>query len=249
MTRPVGLPSEKNHTRWSAASQPPLTWLLAKPIAVSYSQSNDSMVLYHSCSAPRPWSGSTGEMISSRAEVCRVHVLSWSGNNTRELCCILRSCRLYSQTNCSLYCTLDCCCYSCYSFRFSFLSHSFTVSTYARSLTLARPLTPYAHTPHTPPYSWNVLRHSYNNSNCRCWGPIDRTWTPSSVTEVACVEVFWISSELRWQRSHCRQKNSHSLDDLENRDTPNSSAFSRAQVEGRPAERTLRFKFIIRFSF
>ena len=28
------------------------------------------MVLHHSCSAPGPWSGSTGEMISSRAEVC-----------------------------------------------------------------------------------------------------------------------------------------------------------------------------------
>ena len=84
------------------------------------------MVLHDSCSAPGPWSGSTGEMISSR-----------SGNNTRELCCIWRSRRLYSQPNCSLYCTLYCCRYYCYSFRFSFLSHSFTVRTYARSLTMA----------------------------------------------------------------------------------------------------------------
>ena len=33
-------------------------------------------------------------------------VLSWSGNNTRELCCIWRSRHLYSQPNCSLYCAL-----------------------------------------------------------------------------------------------------------------------------------------------
>ena len=85
------------------------------------------MVLHDSCSAPGPWSGSTGEMISSR-----------SGNNTRELCCIWRSRRLYSQPNCSLYCTLYCCRYYCYSFHFSFLPHSFTKRTYARSLTLIR---------------------------------------------------------------------------------------------------------------
>ena len=36
----------------SAASQLPL-----------YSLPDDSMLLHHSCSAPRPWSGSTGEMI------------------------------------------------------------------------------------------------------------------------------------------------------------------------------------------
>ena len=44
--------------------------LLAKPVAISYSQPNDSMVLHHSCSANGPWAGSTGETISSRAEVC-----------------------------------------------------------------------------------------------------------------------------------------------------------------------------------
>ena len=65
------------------------------------------------------------------------HVLSWSGNNTRELCCILRSCRLYYQPNCRLYCTLNCHCYSCYSFCFSFLSHSFTARMHAPSLSLA----------------------------------------------------------------------------------------------------------------
>ena len=43
---------------------------LAKLVAISYSQPNESMVLHHSCSAPKPWSGSTGEVISSRAEVC-----------------------------------------------------------------------------------------------------------------------------------------------------------------------------------
>ena len=64
------------------------------------------------------------------------HVLSWSGNNTSKLCCILRSCRLYSLPNCRLYCTLYCCCYCCYSFRFSFLSYSFTACTYVCSLTL-----------------------------------------------------------------------------------------------------------------
>ena len=77
------------------------------------------------------------------------HVLSWSGNNTRELCYNLRSCRFYSQPNCSLYCILYCCHYCCYSFRFSFLSHSFTVRMYTRSLTLTRPLTPYAPYTHT----------------------------------------------------------------------------------------------------
>ena len=87
------------------------------------------------------------------------------------------------------------------SFRFSFLSHSFTVCMYTRSLSLAGPLPP-----HAVPYSWKGLRHSYNNGNCRCRRQIDRTWTPSSFTEVADVEVFWISSELCWQRSHCRQK-------------------------------------------
>ena len=48
----------------SAVSQHPLV----QPVAINYSQPNYSMVLHHSCSAPRP-SGSTGEMISSRAEV------------------------------------------------------------------------------------------------------------------------------------------------------------------------------------
>ena len=57
---------KKTHTRWSAVNQPPLTLLLA----------NDNMVLHHSCLAPGPWSGSTGEMISSRAEVCGVNPLS-----------------------------------------------------------------------------------------------------------------------------------------------------------------------------
>ena len=107
------------------------------------------------------------------------HVLSWSRNNTRELCCIRWSRRLYSQPNCRLYCTLYCPHYYCYSFRFSFLSHSFTVRTYVHSLTLARPLTPYAPTPHAPPYSWKGLCQSYNNGN---WRTIDMTWTPSSFT-------------------------------------------------------------------
>ena len=73
----------------------------------------------------------TGEIISSRAVVCvyrPFHVLCWSGNNTRELCCLLRSRHLYSQSNCSLYST--------FIARqvllpplLSFLSHSFTVCT------------------------------------------------------------------------------------------------------------------------
>ena len=86
--------------------------------------------------------------------------------------------------------------------------HSLSARTHAPSLSLARPLTPYrlyAHTPHTPPYSWKGLHHSYNNGNCRCRRPINRTWTPSSFTEVAGVEVFWISSELCWQKSHSLQ--------------------------------------------
>ena len=111
------------------------------------------------------------------------HVLSWSGNNTRELCCCL-----YSQPRSSQYCTLYCCRYDCYSFHFSFLSHLFTVSTYARSLTLARPLTAYelcAHTPYGTALFLKGVCHSDNNGN---WRLIDRTWTPSS-----------FSAETRWQ--------------------------------------------------
>ena len=100
-----------------------------------------------SCSAPGPWSGSTGEMILPGPKfvftfgVNHFHVLSWSGNNTRELCCIWRSGCLYSQPNCSLYCTLTA--RSTTVTCFTFLPHSFTYCTYARSLSLARP-----HTPH-----------------------------------------------------------------------------------------------------
>ena len=61
MLRLVGLPGRKNHTRVEV--------LQVNILYLSYSQSNDSMVLHHSCSAPGPWMGSTGEMISSRAEV------------------------------------------------------------------------------------------------------------------------------------------------------------------------------------
>ena len=54
---------EKTPPCRSAAIQPPrLTLLLAKPVAISYSQPNDSMVLHHSCSATGLWSGSTGDL-------------------------------------------------------------------------------------------------------------------------------------------------------------------------------------------
>ena len=140
------------------------------------------MVLHHFGLAPGMWLGSTGEMISCRAEVC---VYLWGEPPFtclagREI--IPGSYRLYSQSRSSLYCTLYCCHYNCYSFRFSFLSHSVTVRTYAHSLTLACSLTPYAHIPHAPPSSWKGLHHSYNSCNCRCTRPIDRTWTPSSFT-------------------------------------------------------------------
>ena len=139
------------------------------------------MVLHRSCSAPRPWSGSTEDMISSWNEVCvylgdeHPSLLSWAGNNTRVLCCILRSHRLYSQPDCSLYSTLCCCRYYCYSFRFSFLSHSFTVNRYARSLTFTRPLTPYSPYTHTLRILHKGLCLSYNSGNCRCRRPINRT--------------------------------------------------------------------------
>ena len=117
------------------------------------------------------------------------HVLSWSRNNTRELCCILRSRCLNSQPNCSLYCTLYCCRCSCYSFHFSFFSHS--------------------HTHHLPPYSWKGLCHSYNNGNCRCRRPIDRTFSMRS----PCGSIL----ELYWQHLCCRQT-SHSLQALQKLD-------------------------------
>ena len=67
-------------------------------------------------------------------------MLSCSWNNTRGLCCIWRSHHLYSQPDRSLNCTLYCCRYHCYRFRFSFLSHSFTDRTHARTL-------PHSHSP------------------------------------------------------------------------------------------------------
>ena len=119
-------------------------------------------------------------------------VLSWSENNSREL-------RLYTQPDCSLHCTLCCCRYSCYSFCFSF----FFMLPHSRSPT------------HT---SCTIPERGYaNNGNCRCRRPINRTWTPSSFTEVTSVEVFWISSELCWPSLHCRQK-SHSLQALQKLD-------------------------------
>ena len=137
---------EKTHT----ANQPPLTWLLAKQVATSYSQSNDSMVLHHSWFPPGPKFVFTFGVNS-------FHMLSWSGNNTRVLFCMLRSRHLYSQPNCSLYCTRHCCRCYCYSFRFSFLSHSFIVRTYARFLTLlAHSHLTHTHTPHAPPYSLRI---------------------------------------------------------------------------------------------
>ena len=65
-----------------------------------------------SCWAPGLWPGSTGEMIPAGRTLClpsgsnTFQVFSWSGYNTRELCCVWRSRRLYSQADCSLYCTL-----------------------------------------------------------------------------------------------------------------------------------------------
>ena len=84
------------------------------------------------------------------------HVLSWSGNNTRELCCIWRSRHLYSQPNCSLFCALTA--RSTTVTCFALLPLPFIHLLQTRSLTLARP-----HTPHSPPYSWKELRHSCNN--------------------------------------------------------------------------------------
>ena len=130
----------------------------------------------------------TGPRFVCTDGVNHFHVFSWLGNNTWELLSLFTS-------KSSLYCTLYCCHYYCYSFHFSFIYHSFTVHRYEHSLTLTRPFTPhapYAHTLHAPPYSWKRLRHSYNNGNCRCRRPIDRTWPPSSFTEVAGVEVVWI---------------------------------------------------------
>ena len=86
--------------------------------------------MYKNSSKLRPWFP-PGPKFVFTVGVNHFHVLSWSGNNTSELCCIMRSHHLYSQPNCSLYCTLYSCRYSCYSFRFSFLCHSFTVRTYA----------------------------------------------------------------------------------------------------------------------
>ena len=72
------------------------------------------MVLHHSCSAPGPWLERTGEIISFSAKILFspsrwTPFMCWSGNNSRGFCCILRSHRLYSQPDCSLYYTLWCC--------------------------------------------------------------------------------------------------------------------------------------------
>ena len=71
-------------------------------------------------------------------------MLSWLGNNIRELCCIWRNRRLYSQTNCRLYSTLYCCHYYCYYFRFS--SHC----PHAPSLSLAHSHLTHTHLMHRP---------------------------------------------------------------------------------------------------
>ena len=63
-------------------------------------------------------------MISSGAEVCvnlrgvPLHVLCWSGNNTRELCCILWSCCLYSTAKLQPVLYINCLVYYCYLLRF-----------------------------------------------------------------------------------------------------------------------------------
>ena len=164
-------------------------------LAISYSQSNDSVVLHHPCwllDCSREAQGRLfppGPKFVFTVGVNHFHVLPWSGNNTRELCCILRSRRLYSQPNCSLYCTLYCW-LSTTATPFTSPSspiHPLSACTHAHSLT---PYKLYAHTPHTLPYSWKGLRHSYNNGN---WRPMDRTWTPSSFTEVAGVEVVMLT--------------------------------------------------------
>ena len=122
------------------------------------------------------------------------HVLSWSGNNTWELSSFLTVKKQLVLHTLFIHCL------------------------HIRTLPHSRSPT-HALSTHTsaPPYSWKGLRHSYNNGNCRCRRPIDRTWTPSSFTEVAGVEVFWISSELCWQHLRCRQK-SHSLQALQKLD-------------------------------
>ena len=136
------------------------------------------MVVDHSCSAPGPWSGSTGEMISCGAEVC---VYLWgeppftclAGREPGSYC-------LYSQSRSNLYCTLHRCRYSCYSFCLSLPSHSVTVCTYAHSLTLARPLTPYhKHLTHCP-----IPERGY------------ATLTTMATADVGDPSTFWISSEL-----------------------------------------------------
>ena len=134
-------------------------------------------------------------------------MLSWSGNNARELCCIWRSRRLYWQTNCN--CIAHFITVATTATPLSSPSspiHSLSVSTDAPSLWLAHShsLTHLTHTPRAALHSWKGLRHSYNG-NCRCRRPIDRTWTPSSFTVVTGVDVFWIFSEL-CRRLCCRKK-------------------------------------------
>ena len=156
------------------------------------------MVLHHSCSALGPWLGSTGEMISSRAEVCVYR-------RGEPLSCVKLVGKKYLGAFVFIYsqeaaCIVHFNAVTMTATPFASLSspiHSLSARTYTPSLSLAPShLTNFTHTPHAPPCSWKGLHNSYNNGN---WRPIDRTSTPSSFTEVAGVEVFWISSELCWQ--------------------------------------------------
>ena len=117
------------------------------------------MVLDHSCSAPRPWSGSTGEMISS-SEVC-VYLRGeppFKCEAGREIIpgsfAVSGRAVAFTQSQTTAY-IVHFTAVANTATPFASLSspvHSLS-RMYACSLTLARPLTPYAHTLHAPPYS------------------------------------------------------------------------------------------------
>ena len=88
------------------------------------------------------------------------HVLCWSGNNTSELCLILRSHRLYFPVKLQPILYINCSVYYCY-----LLCFPSSPIHWERTLPLSCSPTHTlcTHTPHATPYSWKVY------ANYSCW--------------------------------------------------------------------------------
>ena len=151
------------------------------------------MVSHHSCSALEEIIFPVLLDHSPGAEVCvylRGELLSrvrWT--NTRELLLYLAVTFIHSQTaDCIVHFIAVATTAPPFASPFS-PSHSLSTRTHGRPLSLAHShlRTWHAHTPHSPPYSWKGLCHSYNNSLSLKSLVLKYFWFPVSYVDHVCI--------------------------------------------------------------